>query len=220
MTLTVLSAIRVIYFIYVLAHVCRTSQSFWRRPAFMNWLPICNLVYALSVLLSGSYLLYWTWEGDGQVICEISGSTVILTVVGTLLCGVCHFMFSSEFLCTYFALSHTIKGLTISCQGFLKKRDSLISLDGENSKGGGATTSNRLSRAVQLEMIEHIEKAEREIRRLKIGLWCVLAAFVLLGVGGIYDFAISIIAFCLILIVATLVYFWGLLGVKSIVARF
>ena len=61
-TVTVLSFIRCIYFVYVLVRVCRSSSTkrFFSRPFFMNWLPILYLLTSLSLLYAGSYELYWT----------------------------------------------------------------------------------------------------------------------------------------------------------------
>ena len=86
----------------------------------MNLLPVLNIAYSIFGMCAGAYLLYYTVAGDGQVICEITKSTELLTVFGTFICAVDHYIFSAEFLNTYKALEMTVKGLEISCSEFVR----------------------------------------------------------------------------------------------------
>ena len=45
-TIMILGCSRIIYFVYVLICVCRNNATkpFFKRPAFMNWLPILILI--------------------------------------------------------------------------------------------------------------------------------------------------------------------------------
>ena len=70
----------------------------------MNWLPVINIAFAVFGLYSGAYLLYFTVGGDGKVICEITKVDEMLTVFGEFICAADHYIFSAEFLNTYFAL--------------------------------------------------------------------------------------------------------------------
>ena len=102
-----MSAIRVAYFPYVLYRVrqsCRNWRAFFGRPAFMNWLPILILVTSVSSLAFGAALLYGTVIGKGKVICHLNSSDLTFMVIATYLTGVCHIMFTQEFLNTHVAL--------------------------------------------------------------------------------------------------------------------
>ena len=125
LSLIVFNFIRLIYMIYVLHYVYKTSANFWRRPAFMNWLPVINVAMAIFGLASGAYLLYFTATGGGKVICEITRSDELLTIFGTFLCAADHYIFSAEFLNTYYALQKTVKGLEISCSEFVHRNSHL-----------------------------------------------------------------------------------------------
>ena len=91
----------------------------------MNWLPIINLIFSFIGLYTGVYLLYWTVIGEGQVICEITRADELLYVFGTFFCAADHYIFSAEFLNTYFALQKTIEGLEISCSDFVNRNNHL-----------------------------------------------------------------------------------------------
>ena len=125
-TLTILSAIRLLYFIYVLIVVCRSSKkSFFSRPAFMNWLPIFVLIQSVMTLFAGIMILVQTIEGEGQVICELLPSISLFMALGTCMTGITHYMFTSEFMNTSFALRSTIKGLSIAISDFVNRARSL-----------------------------------------------------------------------------------------------
>ena len=91
----------------------------------MNWLPVLNIAMAVFGLISGAYLLYFTVIGDGKVICEITKSDEMLLIFGTFLCAADHYIFSAEFLNTYYALQKTVKGLEISCSEFVNRNSHL-----------------------------------------------------------------------------------------------
>ena len=69
LSLVVLSAVRLVYFIYVLTKVYKSSSHFFGRPIFLNWLPIMIAVLSAITMCTGFYLLYYTVQGQGQVIC-------------------------------------------------------------------------------------------------------------------------------------------------------
>ena len=66
-TIVVLSGIRVIYFVYVLIYVCRSKspKPFFRRPPFLNWLPILALFSSVAQLYFGIVKLSVTIKGNG-----------------------------------------------------------------------------------------------------------------------------------------------------------
>ena len=104
-TIVVLSVLRVLYFIYVLICVCRaTSKPFFKRPAFMNWLPILILITSVASLYFGASILTVTVQGDGKVVCEIAKADLYFLVVGVYLTGLYHYIFCAEFINTYVAL--------------------------------------------------------------------------------------------------------------------
>ena len=61
LTILILSAFRILYFVYVLLRVCRESaKPFCKRPAFMNLLPILILLTSVTDLFSGVFILTGT----------------------------------------------------------------------------------------------------------------------------------------------------------------
>lgn len=104
-SITFLSALRVIYFIYVLTIVCRnSSKPFWKRPAFMNYLPVLILISSVACLFFGVFILKDTINGNGGVMCELKHADLYFTVAGTYFTGLYHYMFCAEFLNTSMAL--------------------------------------------------------------------------------------------------------------------
>lgn len=165
MTLIVMNTVRLVYMTYVLVYVCRTSENFWKRPAFMNLLPVLNIAYSIFGMAAGVYLLYYTASGGGQVICEITRSTEILTIFGTFICALDHYIFSAEFLNTYKALQMTIKGLEISCSEFVRQNTHLA--HNRPQSADSQATIRQMERMRKLkERMEMHEKATREGQRL------------------------------------------------------
>ena len=78
----ILSAIRAIYFIYVLIIVCRNSaKPFCKRPAFMNWLPTLILISSVCSMCIGAIIIRDTVIGNGQVVCELFRYDIYFTIV-------------------------------------------------------------------------------------------------------------------------------------------
>ena len=122
-TITILGFARFIYFIYVLAVSSRSqTRGFCRRPAFLSWLPLLNLIAGLAMALFGALILTDTVQGHGKVICQLAQSDLIYMVMGTYLSAVCHYMFAAEFLATSVALNSTVKGLEIACYDYLSAK--------------------------------------------------------------------------------------------------
>ena len=123
-SIVILSCLRVIYYIFVLFCVCKNNRAkpFFKRPAFMNWLPILILVTSIGLIYFGVGILKDTIKGDGKVICQLANIDFYYTVAGTYLTGLYHYMFCAEFLNTYVALQTITEGLAIACSNFVKAR--------------------------------------------------------------------------------------------------
>ena len=123
-TIFVLSAIRVIYFFYVLIYVCRrkSPKPFFKRPTFLNWLPILTFVSSAAVLYFNYGLLVDTIQGEGQVICELDHRDFYYTIAASYLTGLYHYTFCAEFLNTSIALQTIIEGLAIACSNFVRSK--------------------------------------------------------------------------------------------------
>ena len=65
-TIAILSAIRLFYFIYVLAIVKRNSKrsAFFKRPFFVNWLPILFLIATCATLYYGIFNINWRYDSE------------------------------------------------------------------------------------------------------------------------------------------------------------
>jgi hypothetical protein len=116
-TITAMALIRTIYFTYVLYRVCKKSQNikaFISRPVFMNWLPILIFAISITSFAFGSLLLYETIQGGGKVICQLYVSDLVFMVFGYYFTGICHYLFTAEFLNTLVALKAIIEGLKLS----------------------------------------------------------------------------------------------------------
>ena len=71
-TVAILSAVRLIYFIYVIIIVKRNSKKlpFFKRPFFVNWLPIFILIMTCFTLFYGVDNIVWRTRSESYgVLC-------------------------------------------------------------------------------------------------------------------------------------------------------
>ena len=131
-TIAILSALRIIYFIYVIVIVKRNSKKlpFFKRPFFVNWLPIFILITSCFTLIYGMDNIVWRtrYEDDGAL-CANYETNVIIRLIPLYLTGLSIYLFTSEFVMIFVSLRSVTEGLEIAVSDFVSEREALEAIE-------------------------------------------------------------------------------------------
>ena len=100
-TVAILSAARLFYFIYVIIIVKRNSKKlpFFKRPFFLNWLPIIFLLTTCFTMNYGIDNIIWRTRSESYgVLCANYNSNNWKKLIPLYLTGISNYLFTSEFV--------------------------------------------------------------------------------------------------------------------------